>query len=170
MIEEAPPSLAGHYAGVATRLTGYIIDSTLIIGLYAFTLAGIAFVIGLLTRFEISFSVELQVGATVSFVIWNVVYMWYTLAAFDRTPGMGVMGLRISRGDGSRLGVRRALARVLLLPVLALVTLGIAWLGVVFGRRRRALWDVIAGSVIVYDWEAREARGIMRMRRTTVSG
>jgi uncharacterized RDD family membrane protein YckC len=158
----------GHYAGIATRLVAYVIDLTLVIGIYAFAVAGIAFVIGLVTRFEISFSVQLQVSATLSFVLWSLVYMWYTLATFDRTPGMALMGLRIARGDGSRLGVWRALARVVLLPMLSLVTLGLGELGVVFGRRRRALWDVVAGSVIVYDWEARPARAIMRMRRTTV--
>jgi uncharacterized RDD family membrane protein YckC len=30
--------------------------------------------------------------------------------------------------------------------------------GILLGRDRRALHDVIAGTTVVYDWDAREAR------------
>jgi uncharacterized RDD family membrane protein YckC len=39
-----------------------------------------------------------------------------------------------------------------------LFTLGIGFLGIVFQRDRRALNDYIAGTSVVYDWDARAAR------------
>ena len=41
---------------------------------------------------------------------------------------------------------------------LTLLTLGIGFLGIVFQRERRALDDFIAGTAVVYDWDARAAR------------
>jgi uncharacterized RDD family membrane protein YckC len=167
--ETTPPSLSGHYAGIVTRVTGYVIDSSLILFLYALTIAVVGFVIALITRFQFQFTFPTQVGATVAFIGWGIVYMWYTLASFDRTPGMALLGLRIARGDGSHLGVFRCLVRVILAPLLAVLTLGLSEMGVVVGKRRRALHDVVAGSVVVYDWDARPSRGVMQMRRTTAT-
>jgi hypothetical protein len=38
------------------------------------------------------------------------------------------------------------------------LTLGIGYVGIVVGKERRAIYDVIAGTTIVYDWDARAAR------------
>jgi len=41
---------------------------------------------------------------------------------------------------------------------LCLLLLGIPFLGIIFQRERRALDDFLAGTAVVYDWEARAAR------------
>ena len=52
---------------------------------------------------------------------------------------------------------RQAILRTLGLAV-TLLTLGIGFLGIVYQRERRALDDFIAGTAVVYDWDARAAR------------
>ena len=47
--------------------------------------------------------------------------------------------------------------RTLALP-LSFLTLGIGFLPIVFGRTRQALHDRIAGTAVVYSWDARGAR------------
>jgi len=41
---------------------------------------------------------------------------------------------------------------------LSFLLLGLGFVGIVIGRERRALHDVIAGTTVVYDWDARSAR------------
>jgi hypothetical protein len=41
---------------------------------------------------------------------------------------------------------------------LTLLTLGIGFLGIVYQRERRALDDFVAGTAVVYSWDARAAR------------
>jgi hypothetical protein len=47
--------------------------------------------------------------------------------------------------------------RTLALP-LSFLTLGLGFVGIVTNREHRALHDRIAGSTVVYDWDARAAR------------
>jgi hypothetical protein len=59
--------------------------------------------------------------------------------------------------DGSDASGRRAVVRTLALP-LSFLLLGLGFLGIVLGDKRRALHDVIAGTAVVYSWDARAAR------------
>ena len=52
---------------------------------------------------------------------------------------------------------KRGLVRTLAFP-LSFLLLGLGFVGILLGRDRCALHDVIAGTAVVYDWDAREAR------------
>jgi len=41
---------------------------------------------------------------------------------------------------------------------LSFLFFGLGFTGILFGRERRALHDVLAGTAVVYTWEARAAR------------
>lgn len=41
---------------------------------------------------------------------------------------------------------------------LGFLTLGIGFLGIVFGRTHQAIYDRIAGTAVIYDWDAEAAR------------
>ena len=70
---------------------------------------------------------------------------------------MSLLGLRIVRADGSPLDRRHALIRLLTYP-LGFLTLGAGFLGIVFGRTRQAIYDRIADTAVVYDWDAEAAK------------
>ncbi len=53
--------------------------------------------------------------------------------------------------------------------VLSLLTFGIGLIGIVIGREHRGLQDVLVGSVVVYDWDARVARLRFLARHPTPS-
>jgi uncharacterized RDD family membrane protein YckC len=69
-----------------------------------------------------------------------------------QTPGMAVMGLRLLRADGREVGVRQAVKRVLAFYL----TLGLGSLLIPVSARRRALHDILSGTVVVYDWGTHE--------------
>lgn len=70
------------------------------------------------------------------------------LLATGQTPGMGIMGLRLLREDGRRVRLRQVLKRV----ATFYVTAGLGSFLIPVTERRRALHDVVAGTVVVYDW------------------
>jgi uncharacterized RDD family membrane protein YckC len=72
--------------------------------------------------------------------------------ATGQTPGMGTMGLRLLREDGRRVRLGQALKRV----ATFYVTFGLGSLLIPVTERRRALHDIVAGTVVVYDWGAHE--------------
>ena len=67
---------------------------------------------------------------------------------------------RAAGGDaqGGPISGRQAVFRTLGLGITLFLTLGIGFLGIVYQRERRALNDFIAGTAVVYDWDARAAR------------
>jgi uncharacterized RDD family membrane protein YckC len=70
---------------------------------------------------------------------------------------MALFGVRVVRQDGTAASARRAVVRALALP-LSFLFLGLGFTGILLGDRRRALHDVIAGTAVIYSWDARAAR------------
>ena len=70
---------------------------------------------------------------------------------------MALFGVRVVTDDGTNVGGRRAVVRTLAFP-LSFLFLGLGFAGILLGDRRRALHDVIAGTAVIYSWDARAAR------------
>jgi uncharacterized RDD family membrane protein YckC len=78
---------------------------------------------------------------------------------------MAILGLRVVQRDGGELTATRAAVRALTMP-LGAIPLGLGYIGIVIGRERRALHDVLAGTTVVYDWDARAARWRLLSRQS----
>ena len=70
---------------------------------------------------------------------------------------MALFGVRVVGDDGTYPTHRQAVVRALALP-LSFLLLGLGFVGILLGDRRRALHDVIAGTAVIYSWDARAAR------------
>jgi RDD family len=70
---------------------------------------------------------------------------------------MTLLGLRIVQADGSSLDRRHAIVRLIAFP-LGFLTLGLGFLGIIFGRTHQAIYDRIAKTAVVYDWDAEVAK------------
>lgn len=149
-------SLQGHYAGPVTRLLGYVVDQSLLVALFAGGTALAVWGVSLLTDGEVEWDVSPWFTAA-GFVLWQFLYYAYPWAVSGRTPGMALIGIRVVAADGDDAGPRRAAVRSLLLPLMFL-TVGLGFLPILLGRHRRALHDLIAGTAVVYSWDARAAR------------
>ena len=68
-----------------------------------------------------------------------------------------LLAVTMVAGDGTEAGPRRARVRTLAFR-LSFLLLGLGFTGILFQRNRRALHDLIAGTAVVYAWDARAAR------------
>jgi len=70
---------------------------------------------------------------------------------------MAVLGIRVVTPAAAPIRPWQAVVRALVLPFsVALAPLGL--IGVVVGKERRTLHDLVAGTVVVYAWNARAAQ------------
>lgn len=146
----------GHYAGAVTRLAAFALDQTVATAVFAIGTAILAWALQLVSAGEIDWAPESWLTG-IGFLIWLFVYYAYPWAVSGKTFGMAVLGIRVVRADGAPAQVHQAVVRTLALP-LSFLTLGIGFIPIVTGRHRRALHDRIAGTAVVYAWDARAAR------------
>jgi len=158
-VKADPPatSLAGNYAGPATRLAAYVIDAFASVAAYGLTLSLVAFLWQLVSRDNLALPAEDSVVWLIGLGFWLFFYFAGSWALAAKTPGMAVLGLRVVQRDGGEVTVRHAVVRTLAFP-LSFLLLGLGFIGLVIGKERRGLHDVIADTTVVYDWDARAAR------------
>jgi uncharacterized RDD family membrane protein YckC len=146
----------GHYAGAVSRLLAFGADVGASWGLYALGQALANLAVKLVTGHSYNLSNH-QILALVTLSIWEFFYFAYQWAVSGKTLGMAIFGLQVVTAQGGPITVRQAIVRTFALG-LCLLTLGIAFLGIIFQRERRALNDFLAGTAVVYGWDALAAR------------
>lgn len=150
------PVLRGHYSGFVSRFVAYVVDSATTTGVFMLALAAISFASSVVTGSPVSWSRN-EAAVAIGYAGWLFLYYAYSWSANGKTFGMAVLGVRVVSEDGGVAGPRRGIVRTLAFP-LSFLIFGLGFAGILVGRERRALHDVIAGTVVVYTWDARTAR------------
>jgi uncharacterized RDD family membrane protein YckC len=155
-----PPEMTvgrqGHYAGAASRLVAFAADVGASWGLYLLGTALLNFAIKLVTGHSFTLTNH-RIAAFIVLGVWEFLYYAYQWAVSGKTIGMALFGVQVVTVQGGPISPRQAVLRTIGLG-LTLLTLGIGSLGIVYQRERRALDDFIAGTAVVYDWDAKAAR------------
>ena len=154
--QPAVVSYQGHYAGSVSRFTAFAIDLTVSSAVFALALAAISYGVHVVTGNNVNWN-RSNIVVAVIFVLWEFVYFGYSWAVSGRTFGMAALGIRVVGADGSVLEPRRGVVRALVFP-LSFLLFGLGFLGILVQREHRALHDLIAGSAVIYSWDARAAR------------
>ena len=149
-------SLQGKYAGFASRFAAFAVDMAVTLALFMLALAAIGFAARVLTGTDITWN-RGSIWVIIAYAVWAFIYFAHSWEASGRTVGMALFGVRVVRDDGTDVSGRRAIVRTLALP-LSFLLLGLGFVGILLGDRRRALHDVIAGTVVIYSWDAQAAR------------
>jgi len=149
-------SAQGNYAGSVSRFAAYLIDLTVSTVLYTLTLSLTSFVVQIVTGRPVSWHRD-NIVVVIIYVAWQFFYFGFQWAANGRTMGMALLGVHVVQADGTRLDPWRGWMRSLTFP-LGFLTLGLGFLGILVQREHRALYDLIAGTAVVYAWDARAAR------------
>jgi uncharacterized RDD family membrane protein YckC len=149
-------SAQGNYAGSVSRFLAYVIDLVVSSGIFALGLAAASLVAQVVTRHSVSWN-RTNIVVAVIYVAWEFFYFGYSWAASGRTFGMAVLGVRVVRADGKGLDPWRGVLRAVVFP-LSFLLCGLGFLGILVQREHRALHDLIAGSAVIYAWDARAAR------------
>lgn len=153
---EMAVSQQGHYAGGVTRLAAYALDFTAMSAVFTGAAAVLAWAVNFVTDGELTVPSVPWLVAT-AYAIWAFLYFSYPWATSGKTLGMAVLGIRVVARDGSPVTPRQAVVRFFGLQ-LSFLTLGLGFVGIIIGREHRALQDVLAGTAVVYSWDARGAR------------
>jgi len=137
------------YAGVVSRAVGLVIDAILIA--VGTLVLGVG--VGFVTWLADGLRPHWLAGTLAGIVGWIVTAGYFTLfwSTTGQTPGMRLMHVRVrpDRPD-RRLTVWRALVRTFGL-VLAIIPCFLGFVPALFDRRRRALQDYLAQTVVVVD-------------------
>ena len=146
----------GHYAGSVSRFLAFVIDAAVSAGLFALGLAAVSFATQVVTGHPIHWN-RSDIVVAIIFAAWEFFYFGYSWAASGKTFGMAVLGVRVVRADGAIADPWRGAVRAFAFP-LSFLFFGLGFLGILVQRERRALHDLIAGTAVVYAWDARAAR------------
>jgi len=136
-------------AGLVTRALALALDGAIINAGFLAVSALVALVVSVVSGDSNGVgSAALVAGAGV-WVAASAVYLLSFWALVGQTPGMRFLGIRLDAGGAPRIGLRRALWR-LLGAVLAAIPLFLGYLGVLLNERRRGWQDRIAGTDVLY--------------------
>jgi uncharacterized RDD family membrane protein YckC len=136
----------GLRAGIASRMLADLVDFLTIIALIWLILMAVSAVRFLFDgEFTMPDPGSPYLSTTLGLALATV-YLAYGWSTAGRTIGKQVMGLRVMRRGGGRLGPGLALARavfcLLVMPGLLLAA---------FSRRNASLQDLMLGTVVIYD-------------------
>jgi uncharacterized RDD family membrane protein YckC len=146
----------GNYAGAASRAVAFGTDVGASWGLYTLGAAAIS----LFSQLVFGHSIKLSSHATAAAAVlaaWDFLYFAVQWALGGKTLGMAIFGVRVVRSDGNPINPRAAVIRTLILPI-SIAVFGLGFLGILTNRERKAWHDRVAGTAVVYDWDARAAR------------
>ena len=136
-------------AGPFTRLPAYLIDTSIISVGFSIGLAVCTYLLGAFLGHDVELDAS-GIWFALGFSLVTVLYFWLSTALTGQTIGKAVLGVRIVRGDGGRLGAGAALLRVVMFPF-AFLFFGLGFAPIALARRHRALYDAVADTVVVYD-------------------
>lgn len=159
----ARASLQGNYSGAVSRLAAYGLDLVISSFLFTLAVAAVDFVASIVVGHSVHWSRSESVVVSAFYAVWVFLYFAYSWATTGRTPGMVVMGIRVVRADGGHAETWRAVVRALVLPI----SLALWWVNlplILVQREHRALHDFVAGTAVVYAWDARAAKWRMLAR------
>jgi len=166
--DRKPKSMIGQYAGFISRTVAFIID---IIVVSISLLATTWFVTTTINMFKVnalreSLTANFPVINTLINVIYSpitasllslgfiLLYYVFFLSLAGQTPGKAVLGIRVVPLHGSKISIWRALFRYIGYYLSAL-PFGLGFFWVLLDDRRMAFHDKLAGTCVIYIWDAR---------------
>jgi uncharacterized RDD family membrane protein YckC len=138
----------GQRAGFVSQALGVALDAVVIFVLDFAALIVFGFVRFLVTGDDLEIPQPGPGGNATLVAVIGVLLLWSSWSGSGRAPGMAVIGLRVVGKDGGQLSSRRAFWRA----VLAVLTVGLGVVIVLFSKRNRSLYDMLCGSAVVYAW------------------
>lgn len=161
-------NLVGEYAGFLSRAGAFITD--LIIDALVLLVAN-WFVSALMmhfTRIDINacppiqpFTLSALACETTHWsmllftALFGPLYYFFFWILSGQTPGKYLFGLRIVRMNGHRMNLWNCLVRYLGY-YLSFICLGLGYFNILINDRRQGWHDKLAGTCVVYSWEARQ--------------
>lgn len=175
-------NLQGQYAGFASRLVAFVLDAVILSLTIVLTTWLTAQVLIYFARVDIRtcppvtvFRLSLITCAVVAWglKIFAVIFPFLYLLAFwmlsGQTIGHYVLGLRVVRMNGKRISLISGILRIIGYA-LCFLTLGLGFLLILASDQRRGLQDRLAGTCVIYAWEAQQDERLLAQVRKRLDG
>lgn len=86
-----------------------------------------------------------------------VIYYLFFWALFGFTPGKFLLGLRIVRQDGRKMGFGRSIIRFIGYWI-SMIPLGLGFIWIILDPKREAWHDKLADTHVIYTWEKKQKK------------
>jgi uncharacterized RDD family membrane protein YckC len=136
------------HAGLASRGLAFVVDAAIINVAFLALTSLVAYLVSTLTDSGDASTGVLVVGAGL-WLAGGALYLTSFWALAGQTPGMRFVGLQLDSDVGRRIGVKRAIRRVLGLAA-AVIPLGAGLLAVALNKDRRGWQDRIGKTDVAY--------------------
>jgi len=149
--------MQGRYAGFFSKAVAIFLDNLFVTVMFAcfnifMKLCWVVFLGSSTDEAEEKLSRE-NIEIFIVYAIFWFLYFYLTVLPTGRTMGMTLVGIELRNSNGSEFASRQAAMRTLLLPISLTV---MPFLGLVgfFRRDGRMLHDLVAGTGLIYAWDA----------------
>jgi len=147
-----PENHTGKPAGFFSRMEAFIIDLLLITISSLGAIGMVALILRFFMRPIFDLNLHLARYAPVVVSIILVGYYLFFWALFGFTPGKFLLGIKIVRQDGRKMGLGRAIVRFVGYWISAIpLFLGFIW--IIFDSQREGWHDKLANTQVIYTWE-----------------
>jgi uncharacterized RDD family membrane protein YckC len=167
-------TLQGQYSGFVSRAIAYILDTLLISFIILVTYWLFSQLLQYFVRIQVGACAPVQgfdlirISCHAASWVLNIfaigfapIYFLFFWILAGQTIGQSLLGVRVVRLNGRRMtllsGIRRLLGYVA-----CFLSLGIGFLWVLIDDRRQGWHDKIAGTCVIYTWEARQNEHLLQ--------
>jgi uncharacterized RDD family membrane protein YckC len=157
------------YAGVVTRAVALVVDVVIVDAIALTATVAIGLVLSTIVPGRQSFDTPTALVVAAGWLVFVGGYFVGFWALLARTPGMRLMGLELRAADGQKVGVARAVRRLVGM-VLAAIPLGAGFLLSLVDDRRQGLQDKIGGTVVLYATRESEPDADVRPAQASLEG
>jgi uncharacterized RDD family membrane protein YckC len=148
-------------AGLVTRILAFAVDAAIVNTVAWFVGVVAALCLSVITVPDTVTTALVAIGA-VAALVWALAYFTFFWTTTGQTPGNRLVRIEVlDATSGAPLRARRALARIILLP-LSVIPLCAGLLLILVDRRRRAPHDCLVGSVVSFAPEVARTRRAVR--------
>ncbi len=174
--------MRGQYAGFVSRFIAYAIDLAIVVVAQFTILFGIQIALSL---FGLTNIVDQAFSSADATTVWGTVLRWVVLfvgglaffgvylvfcwSIFDKTIGQALLGLLVVRTDGGHITVWVAIKRAIGYYI-SFVALLAGYFWVLIDDRRQGWHDKLAGTLVIYDWDARLGRRLLEIEAREAAG
>jgi len=141
------------YAGLVTRLVGFLIDAAIVTIIALAVTGSVSLVLSIFGKSigDLPSWLKIVLGAG-GWIVLNLAYFVGSWSLTGQTAGMRVMSIRVAKQSGGRLSVWRGAVRAAGL-ILAAIPFFAGYLLILVNDRRRGLQDLLAGSVVIFSYD-----------------
>jgi uncharacterized RDD family membrane protein YckC len=171
------PTWRGHYAGFASRLVAVVID--LLVVAITMTMASLLYnivFVNLAAFYQTIFGKLIQITNEAKIIIvislifftfaFYFIFFWTVIGS---TIGGVILGLKIVNQRGKNPTFWQSTIRFLVeffIPLIGMI--GSIW--ILFNQRRQALFDQLAGTFVIYAWDAKPDEKFLKKTTNQITG